>query len=119
MKPYQDQEETDPVWSLLSRAPMPAPDAWFSARTLARCRHAGMAAESRDLLFARVWRWALGSGLGVCLAVLLVTRMNVPAPAPPAAPNQQSVQEAFEIMATMAPDSDSSSSAPSWQDSSL
>jgi hypothetical protein len=34
---------------------------------------------------------------------------------------QKSVQEAFEIMASLEPDSDSSSpsSTPSWQDSSL
>jgi hypothetical protein len=95
---------------------MPRPDGWFAARTLARCRHAGSATESRELVFGRIWRWALGSGFGVCLALLLVTRMHPVAPAAPAAPNQQSVQEAFEIMATMAPDSDSSSS---WQDSSL
>ena len=117
----QDQEQTDPVWSLLGQARIPEPDAWFAARTLARCRHAGLAQESRELVLGRVWRWALGSGLGICLAIILVARTTHPAALAPAtgSANQQSVQEAFEIMATMAPDSDSSSQAPSWQDSSL
>jgi hypothetical protein len=116
---YDPSEQTDPVWALLGEARMPAPDAWFTARTLARCRNAGLVSEPREMILGRVWRWALGSGLGVCLALFLALHLHPAAPAAPAVPNQQSVQEAFEIMATMAPDSDSSSSAPSWQDSSL
>jgi hypothetical protein len=107
------------MWSLLGEARMQEPDAWFAARTLARCRHAGLGTDSRDAIFGRVWRWALGSGLAVCLALLLFMRPQTVAPVTSASANQKSVQEAFEIMATMAPDSDSSSTTASWQDSSL
>lgn len=102
------------VWRLLGRAPMPEPDAWFAARTLARCR----SEKQASLALARIWRWALGGGLGVCLAVgLLVTQMQVPAEK---VDRHKSVQEAFEIVASMNnSDTDSSASSSSWQDSSL
>lgn len=109
----------DPLWDLLGRAPMPEPDGWFAARTLARCRSEGRAAVS-FVRFSPMWRWALGGGLGLCLAVTLLTaqmhttQMN----------KQKNVQEAFEIMASIDTDSDGSispatSSSSSWQDSSL
>jgi hypothetical protein len=106
------------VWRLLERAPMPEPDAWFAARTLARCRSEKESAVS----FGRIWRWALGGGLGICLAVsLLVTQVTHVAPAQPQNSDQQkSVQEAFEIMASVDnSDTDSSAASTSWQDSSL
>jgi hypothetical protein len=106
------------LWRLLGRAPMPEPDAWFAARTLARCR----AEKQSAAAFARVWRWALGGGLGVCLAViLLVTQVVHIVPAQPQNVDQQkSVQEAFQIMASVDnSDTDSSASSASWQDSSL
>jgi len=111
-------EETDPVWALLAKARVPEPDAWFTVRTLARCRYAGAAAESRGLVWNRAWRWVLGTGLGACLALLLITRVPTDSSAPT---NQQSVQEAFSILASLDTDSDSTSSTPSspWQDSSL
>jgi hypothetical protein len=114
-------EAGDPVWSLLARSPRPEPDAWFAVRTLARCRHAGVRAESRSLSLGRLWRWALGTGLGVGLAALLMTTQ---APTDTLqSTNQKNVQEAFEIMASMGSDSDSSpspsSSSTAWQDSSL
>lgn len=112
--PDKSGEERDPVWKLLGRSPMAEPDAWFTVRTLARCRHAGLAAESRGAVLERVWRWALGMGLTVCLALFVATRIH---PASAAATNQKNVQEAFEIMASMDPDADSTST--SWQDSSL
>ncbi len=97
---------------------MPEPDAWFAARTLARCRSEKESAVS----FGRIWRWALGGGLGICLAVsLLVTQVTHVAPAQPQNSDQQkSVQEAFEIMASVDnSDTDSSAASTSWQDSSL
>src|ERR1700761_6645661 len=109
------------VVRVLGRAPMPEPDAWFTARTLARCRTEKQEAVS----LTRIWRWALGSGLGVCLAVsLLVVQVKQVAPVQqPNTDQQKSVQEAFEIMASSDnSDNDaSSSSAPttSWQDTSL
>jgi hypothetical protein len=111
-------DENDPVWRLLARAPRPEPDAWFAARTLARCRHEGLGTESGVGAFiglARMWRWALGGGLALSMAlVLVVTQINSEK-----AENQKNVQEAFEIMASIDTDSDSSSSSSSWQDSSF
>ena len=108
------------VERLLGRAPMPEPDAWFAARTLARCR----SEKQETVSLTRIWRWALGSGLGLCLAVsLLVVQVKQVAPVQaPNADQQKSVQEAFEIMASSDnSDNDTTSSSPttSWQDSSL
>jgi hypothetical protein len=125
LPPDDDRAEAgDPVWRLLARSSRPEPDAWFTVRTLARCRHAGLRAESRSLTLRRLWRWALGTGLGVGLAALLMTTQ---APTDTLeSTNQKNVQEAFEIMASMGSDSDSpppaspsSSSSSAWQDSSL
>jgi hypothetical protein len=106
------------VWRLLECAPMPQPDAWFTARTLARCR----TDRQEALSLARVWRWALGGGLGVCLAIgLMVAQVGHVAPVQAQDPDQQkNVQEAFEIIASSDnSDTDSSASSTSWQDSSL
>ncbi len=106
----------DPLWRLLGRAPLPEPDAWFAASTLARCRHEGQAAVSKIRL-APIWRWALGGGMGLALAVILMIA-QIDSIASEKADKQKKVQEAFEIMASIDTDPDSSSS-PSWQDSSL
>jgi hypothetical protein len=104
--------ENDAVWSLLARAPMPEPDAWFAARTLARCRTEGRVAVQR---FGMIWRWAWGGGIGVCLAVgLMVAQMHSES-----VDKQKNVQEAFEIVASMDSGNDSAPSSASWQDSSL
>ncbi|SRR5260221_5352671 len=106
-------DENDPVWRLLAEAPRPEPDAWFAVRTLARCRSERLRAESGAMPLVRMWRWALGGGLGLCLAVVLVVaQIHSESMSPD---KQKNVQEAFEIMASVDPDSDSSS----WQDSSL
>jgi hypothetical protein len=61
-----------------------------------------------------MWRWALGGGLAFSMAsALVVTQIHAEK-----ADKQKNVQEAFEIMASIDTDSDSSSSS-SWQDSSL
>jgi hypothetical protein len=112
------EDEKDPVWRLLAQAPPPQPDAWFTVRTLARCRNAGIDAEPRGWMLAHFWRWALGTGLGVCLAVFAMSRINTETEADA---NQKNVQEAFEIVASMSTDSDSTSTTnptPSWPDSS-
>ena len=100
----------DPLWRLLARAPLPEPDAWFTVRTLARCRHEGQDAEWGLVSLTRLtqmWRWALGGGLGLCLALaLVVTQINSEK-----VDDQKNVQEAFEIMASIDTDSDSSSSS--------
>jgi len=110
-------DENDPVWQLLAKSPRQEPDAWFAVRTVARCRNAGLGTEW--FAFRGVLRWALGGGLGVCLAVFLLVPHKHPAAA--TVEQNKNVQEAFEIMASMDTSSDSSSSpTPStWQDSSL
>jgi hypothetical protein len=104
-------EINDPVWRLLGRASMPRPDGWFTARTLARCR----TPERRGGW--GVWRWALGMGLGLAVATVAVTRLQDEQ----VVAKQKNVQEAFDIVASVGTDADSSSdSAPtSWEDSSL
>jgi len=110
-------DDHDPVWQLLARAPRPEPDGWFAARTLARCRDAGRRMGKGWAPIGRVWRWALGGGFGVCLTAFLVVTQIRPNPA--GVDDQKSVQEAFEIVANVGSDSDSSSSSSTWQDSSL
>jgi hypothetical protein len=108
---------TDPLWRLLAQSPRPEPDAWFAARTLARCRLEGSADDSRAnplSHLALMWRWALGGGLALVMAFAFVMKQVQSE----RADNQKNVQEAFEIVASMDTDSESSSSS-SWQDSSL
>jgi predicted membrane GTPase involved in stress response len=61
-----------------------------------------------------MWRWAVGGGLTLCLAMAVVVNQVQTEKAD----KQKNVQEAFEIVASVDSDSDSSSST-SWQDSSL
>jgi hypothetical protein len=114
-------EDNDPVWRLLSAAPRPAPDAWFTARTMARCRQERLV-DAGMISLGRMWRWAIGGGLGVALAVVvLVTQIHSTVVMEPN--KQKDVQDAFQILATVDTDPDSSSSSSSsstsWQDSSL
>ena len=115
-KPHEPRlDDNDPVWRLLAESPLAEPDAWFAVRTIARCRNAGVGAEGISV--RGIWRWALGSGLAVCLAVFLLVPHDQPqAPLPD---KQKNVQEAFEIMASIDSSDSSSSSSSSWQDSSL
>jgi hypothetical protein len=115
-------DRNDPLWQLLGESPRPEPDAWFTVRTLARCREVKRAAEARAFYsLSGMWRWALGGGLSVCLALFLMVPRAPFSHSEPVG-NQQSVQEAFTIMAsiqTSDSDSDSSTStSSSWQDSS-
>jgi hypothetical protein len=113
-------DANDPLWRLLGESARPEPDAWFATRTLARCRKmSSMAEEKVSATISNLWRWALGGGLAVCLAIFLVVpRVSPSQPAP--ASSQAKVQEAFAIMASIdSSDSDSdssSSSSSSWQD---
>jgi hypothetical protein len=103
-------EINDPVWCLLGRAPLPRPDGWFTARTLAQCR--ALKRQGWGL-----WRWAVGMGLGLAVAAVAVTRVQDEQ----VVAKQKNVQEAFDIVASLGTDADSSpDSAPtSWEDSSL
>lgn len=109
-------EENDPLWRLLAQAPRPEPDAWFAARTMARCRHEGLGVEQPTFAaFSRVWRWVLGGGVAVSMAVALMVNQAQTEKAE----KQKNVQEAFEIMASIDTGDTDSSSSSSWQDSSL
>ena len=71
-------DEKDPLWRALGRAPLPEPDGWFAARTLARCRNEALAADSGGTVsLARVWRWALGGGVAICMALTLAVTQQV------------------------------------------
>ena len=110
--PSFSAEEGDSVWRLLDSVPTPAPDPWFVARTMARCRLA--TAEVRPGVASFAWRWAFG--LGACAALVLGVSSHHQVAA---VGQQKGVQEAFEIMATMDPDPDASATSSSWTDSSL
>jgi hypothetical protein len=112
-------DKNDPLWQLMGESARPEPDAWFATRTLALCREASVVAEAKAMAtFSRLWQWALGGGLAVCLAVfLMIPRVN--SSQPTTSNPQADVQQAFAIMASIpSSDSDSDSSSPSWQDSS-
>ncbi len=117
--PDAQMDEGDPVWRLLAESPLPKPDGWFTARTLARCRNERLDLKPGVSLI-RVWRWILGGSLGICLAMFVaVGPVQHVAGVPD---KQKNVQEAFEIMASFNTDSDSSSSpssSTSWTDSSF
>jgi len=115
--PNERLDDNDPLFRLLAQSPRPEPDAWFAARTMARCRHEGVSSDERmnARTFVRIWRWALGGGLAAAMAVALMVNSQ---PQPTATETPSSVQDAFEIVASVDSDSDSSSSS-SWQDSSL
>jgi hypothetical protein len=109
-------EQADPLWRLLGDSPLPEPEPWFTARTLARCRRERPAVVARMF---RLWRWALGGGLAMMAALFVTFHAGSPAPVSDG-PSQESVQAAFEVMATMDTDSTSSSNDQlSWQDNSL
>jgi hypothetical protein len=116
-RPDRRLDEHDPVWRLLALSPRLEPDAWFTARTLARCRHVECVTERGvvwPVRFVRIWHWVLGGGVSLSLAAMLLMAQTHSEKVD----KQKNVQEAFEIMASVDSDSDSSSS-PSWQDSSL
>jgi hypothetical protein len=112
-------DDNDPVWRLLGESPRPEPDAWFTVRTMAKCRY-GAASEGTRLPFTRIWRWALGGCLGLSLVMMAVQTQVHRHHHSVAAHNQPNVQEAFEVMASFNADSDTDAdpSTP-WQDSAL
>jgi hypothetical protein len=110
-------DENDPVWRLLEESPRPEPDAWFTVRTLARCRLAEPETESRGMAWSGLWRWMLGTGTGFGLAVILM--MTHVFPTSMMSDKQKNAQEAFEIMASIPSSDADTTSSTSWQESSL
>ncbi|MCE0484454.1 MAG: hypothetical protein LV479_09475 [Methylacidiphilales bacterium] len=106
-------DESDSLWRLLGESRRPEPDGWFTARTVARCRHESPAVGHSIFRF---WRWACGGSFGVGLAVILAMTQLHMVPTTAAEQKQKNVQEAFAYVASLDSDSDTSST---WQDSSL
>ena len=114
--PIDHAEDADLLDQVLGASPLPEPDAWFTARTLARCRTSRTESRVSSFALARFWpRWAV-LGLFVLVSGGLALQqshrihtLHVH--------HQHRVQEAFEVMATMGKDKDSSDT--SWPDSSL
>ena len=105
---------SDPLDRLLGVAPLPMPDPWFAARTMARCRLSRPEDRFSFLRSMRFWsRWAL-PGLCVLFAAGLSLQQAHRIHTLAIHHQQAKVQEAFEAMASLDNDSD-----PSWQDSSL
>jgi len=106
----------DPLDRLLGLSPLPRPDPWFAARTMARCRSDQSADRWGFFRTLRFWsRWAL-PGLCVLFASGLSLQQAHRNHTLAIHHQRARVQEAFEAMATVDTDLDSSSS---WQDSSL
>jgi hypothetical protein len=111
-------DEKDPLWRLLGEARRPEPSAWFTTTTLARCHHEAHVEKEGWLphgVTVQIWRWAFAGALATCGIVAFMTHLitlNAET-----ATSQKNVQDAFEVMAAMNTDPDSSPSS-SWQDSS-
>jgi hypothetical protein len=118
--PFDHAADSDLLDQVLGASPLPEPDAWFTARTLARCRTSRPEPRVTSFALARFWpRWAM---LGiVVLASAGVTLQQTHRIHSLHLHRQHRVQEAFEVMATMGKDKDKDkdSSDTSWQDSSL
>jgi hypothetical protein len=106
---------SDPLDRLLGLSPLPRPDPWFAARTMARCRLSPPVERFSFLRSIHFWsRWVPVSVFVLFAAGLSLQqfhRMHTLA----VHHQQAQVQEAFEAMASMDDDSDTTS----WQDSSL
>jgi hypothetical protein len=106
----------DPLDRLLDLSPLPQPDPWFTARTMARCRLSQPADRLGFFRSLRFWsRWAL-PGLCVLFVAGLSLQQAHRIHTLAIHHQQAEVQEAFEAIASMDTDSDTSSS---WLDSSL
>ena len=108
-------ESSDPLDRLLLRAPLASPDPWFTARTVARCRYSQAPAKS-SLGWLRFGpRWAIGGVFALFLFGFTVQQLHHSHKIH--SHKQRSVQEAFEIMASLGSDADATTSA--GQDSSF
>jgi hypothetical protein len=111
-QPNQSPEDFDLLDRVLGAAPLPEPDAWFTARTLARCR-SSQPSPKVIISWRQLWhrRVVLGT-LALCLAGFGLQQLHRNMTL--RRHHQHSAQEAFEVISKMDNDSDSS-----WQDSSL
>ena len=110
--PFTRPEDTDLLDRLLGVAPLPAPDAWFTVRTLARCRSSRPSA-TLPLSWSRVWRgWAVAGVFTLCLAAFGLQQVHRNHTL--RQHHQHRTQEAFEVISQVDNDSDLT-----WQDTSL
>ena len=111
-QPNHAPEDFDLLDRVLGAAPLPEPDAWFTARTLARCRSSQPSAPA-TISCGSFWRrWAVLGTLALCLTGFGLQQLHRNMTL--RRHHQHSAQEAFEVISKMDNDSDSS-----WQDSSL
>ncbi len=114
MKPPYDPP-SDPLDRLLGLSPLPRPDPWFAARTLARCRLSQPAERFSFFRSMHFWSRWVPLSLVVLFAAGLSLQQFHRVHTLAVHHQQAKVQEAFEAMASLDDDSDT----PSWQDSSL
>jgi hypothetical protein len=112
LPPIEPSAGSDPLDRLLGRAPLAAPDAWFTARALARCRTSAPAGRPALSWSGFGRRWAVAGIFSLCLAGFGLQQIHRNHTL--RRHHRHSVQEAFEVMEKVGNDSDSS-----WQDSSL
>jgi hypothetical protein len=111
-QPNSPPEDFDLLDRVLGAAPMPEPDAWFTARTLARCRSSQPTARPA-ISWGYLWRrWAVAGVFTLCLAGFGLQQLHRNHTL--RIHHQHSAQEAFEVISKVDTDSDLS-----WQDSSL
>jgi hypothetical protein len=99
-------KNSDPLDRLLLRAPLIKPDAWFAARTLARCRNS-QRSHSIFSFFAWNRRWAVGGVFGLFLAVFTLQQVHHSEKL--ISHKQRNVEEAFEVVASLGSQVDTSS----------
>lgn len=92
-------ESNDPVWKLLERSPLPEPDAWFAARTVARLRRE----QSRPTWQRRLWMSLAWASSTAVVTILAVHFMSVQ-PQPEA--HTAKIQEALNFIADRGTETD-------------
>ncbi len=105
---------SDPLDRLLGLSPLPETDPWFTARTMARCRLSQPEDRFSFLRSLRFWSRWVPVGLSLLFATGLCLQQAHRIHTLAIHHQQAQVQEAFEAMASLDNDSDSS-----WPDSSL
>lgn len=93
-------ESNDPIWKLLDRSPLPEPDAWFAARTVARLRRERRPSWTRRL--AGAFAWVGSTAVVAVLAVHFWGAQTVPAHSA----NTAKIQEALNYIADRGPETD-------------
>jgi hypothetical protein len=93
-------DTNDPLWKLLGESPRLETDAWFGARTWARCRREAMA-PSRWSAAWPGWGWLTASVLAVALVLNIVTTRPVTL-----AKNSTRIQDALNFVADRGGDMD-------------